>query len=527
LNLLIFIHALAALLLALYALHQGILLALFLVKRNSATSLSQFDAGTRAHKPGFSKAFRGSKPRLCARGARHEIFPSVTVQLPLFNERFVAERIIRACAALDYPKDKLRIQVLDDSTDDTMLIAQMAVEDARTDGIAIELLHRANRHGYKAGALAEGTRQTHSDLIAIFDADFVPPPDFLRKLICKRRVFDDPCVGFVQTRWAYLNRDDNVATRAQAMMLDIHFFIEQPARNASNLTMAFNGSGGIWRRACIEDAGGWQHDTLTEDLDLSYRAQLRGWRGFFLADEAVPSELPCDVLAYKQQQARWARGTVQCLRKLMPRVFGSELALRQKLFAWLHMSGYIIHPLMLVMMLTTPLLLFTSAHLPPWLSWMSGLSLAPIASMLAAQAVQGRPWHRVLRDLPTTLMLGIGVAFSNTIGMVLGLLGQASGEFTRTPKNQVGPWGSRTAGQYATRANWTMWGELALVAYGCAALAFMLRLGYWASAIPTGLYLCGFASVGFSQLSQRGKDATQRLRSQSDATMMRSESLRF
>ncbi|NJM39774.1 MAG: glycosyltransferase [Anaerolineae bacterium] len=393
--------------------------------------------------------------------------------------------------------------MLDDSTDDTTLIAQFAIEEAEANGLHIELIHRTNRQGYKAGALAEGMRETCSDLVAIFDADFVPPPDFLRKLVCEQRVFDDPTIGFVQTRWGYLNRDENNATRAQAMMLDIHFLIEQPARSNSNLLMAFNGSGGIWRRTCIEDAGGWQADTLTEDLDLSYRAQLRGWRGLFLADEAVPGELPRDVPAYKQQQARWARGTVQCLRKLMPRVFKSNLPPHKKLFAWLHVSGYIIHPLMLVMMVTTPLLLFTSAHLPGWLGWMSGLSLAPIASMLAAQALHKRPWLRVLRDLPMTLMLGIGVAFSNTASMFMGLFRHASGEFTRTPKASAGVRRSLGAGGYATRANWTMWGELALTAYGLVALVAMLRMGYWFSALPTCLYLGGFASVGFSQLAQR------------------------
>ena len=414
-SILVFIHALAALLLALYALHQGTLLALFFLNRQNKNS--------------EDVAHRDSTRLVSA-------LPTVTVQLPLYNERYVAERIIQACAALDYPKDKLQIQVLDDSTDDTTLIAQLAIEEASANGLAIELLHRDNRHGYKAGALAEGMRQTQSEFIAILDADFVPQPSFLRTLLAERRVFDDPCIGFVQTRWGYLNRDENPATRAQAMMLDLHFCIEQPARNRSGLLMAFNGSGGIWRRACIQDAGGWQADTLTEDLDLSYRAQLRGWQGLFLADEAVPGELPHDVLAYKQQQARWARGTVQCLRKLMPRMVTSTLPLRQKLFAWLHMSGYIIHPLMLVMMLTTPLLLFTSAHLPPWLGWMSGLSLAPIGSMLVAQALHRRPWHHVLRDLPATLMLGIGVAFSNTASMVVGLFKHSSGEFVRTPKNK-------------------------------------------------------------------------------------------
>jgi cellulose synthase/poly-beta-1,6-N-acetylglucosamine synthase-like glycosyltransferase len=470
----------ASLVLALYALHQGVLLLLFLctaMRRKSAHPVAQTT-------PNPARAL-----------------PSVMVQLPLYNERFVAERIIRACAALDYPTEKLHIQVLDDSSadDDTTRIAQLAVDEARARHINIDLVHRDHRHGYKAGALAHGLHQTTAEFIAVFDADFVPPNHFLRSVLQQCRAFDDPTVGFVQTRWGHLNRTASLTTRAQAMMLDLHFLIEQSARSYTGMPLAFNGSGGIWRRACIEDAGGWQADTLTEDLDLSYRARLRGWRGVFLSDVVSPGELPCDVLAYKQQQARWARGTVQCMHKLLAHVFRStRLSLRQKCFAFMHISGYLIHPLLLVMMLTPPLLLMWSVPLPQWLGWVSVLSLSPLVSMAMAQALQRRPWLQVVADLPFALMLGIGVAFSNSASMVLGLQRQHSGEFVRTPKVSVAP--SSAPKTYGLGANWTMWVELALVLYGLTALAAMFLHGYWFATLPTLLYVLGFASVGLSQL---------------------------
>ncbi|GIV85742.1 MAG: glucosyltransferase [Candidatus Roseilinea sp.] len=477
------LHALCLILLSAYAFHQGILLALYLCRP------------ARCPLP----ALRRQTCR-CA--------PTVTIQIPLFNERYVAERIIAAAAAQDYPADKLHIQVLDDSTDDTTEIARRAIARARRRGIRIELLHRVHRTGYKAGALAAGLACAPGDLIAIFDADFLPAPDFLRRLICERRVFDDPRVGFVQTRWDYLNRDASVLTRAQAMTLDVHFIIEQAVRSRHGLLMNFNGSGGIWRRACIEDAGGWQHDTLTEDLDLSYRAALRGWRGVYLADESAPGELPNDVLAYKRQQARWARGTLQTVRKLLPTLVASSLPWQCKLAAWMHLTGYFVHPLIFLTSLTTPLLVWhallgihrgASAGLPVWVNAISLLSLAPIASMFAAHAARGRPTFQFLRDLPASLMLGIGVSFSNTVAMLKALCERHTGDFARTPKLR---WGTPHAAPkaYLIRPDWTMWVELGLALYVGGVVISILALGYWLSAAPMLIYLLGFGGVWLNQM---------------------------
>ncbi|MDW8350318.1 MAG: glycosyltransferase [Anaerolineae bacterium] len=477
------LHALCLILLSAYALHQGVLLALYL----------------RA---------RPSDPQPMLRSQTCDDVPSVTVQIPLFNERYVAERIITAAAAQDYPPDKLQIQVLDDSTDDTTEIARRAVARARCAGVHIELIHRPHRTGYKAGALATGLARAMGELIAIFDADFLPAPDFLRRLICERRVFDDPRVGFVQTRWDYLNRDASLLTRAQAMTLDVHFIVEQPVRSSYGLLMNFNGSAGVWRRACIEDAGGWQHDTLTEDLDLSYRAELRGWRGVYLADESAPSELPNDVLAYKRQQARWARGTLQTVRKLLPAILASALPLRQKLAAGMHLTGYFIHPIILLISVTAPLLVLhsvlnvqqgASVGLPVWVNAISLLSLAPIASMFTAHAARGRSSLQFLRDLPISLMLGVGVSFSNTVAMLAAVFEKQTGDFARTPKLHRSA--SRTAPKaYLVRPDWTMWIELGLALYIAGMVISILQFGSWLAVAPMLIYALGFGGVWVNQL---------------------------
>jgi cellulose synthase/poly-beta-1,6-N-acetylglucosamine synthase-like glycosyltransferase len=469
------VHATCLLALCAYALHQGILLLLYLLKN-------------------YSSKQQPSQP------ADQPL--TVTIQIPLFNERYVAERVIAAAAAQDYPRDKLRIQILDDSTDDTTEIAQRAAAKARASGVLVDVLHRPERHGYKAGALAAGLALTQSDLIAIFDADFLPPPDFLRRVICDWRAFADPRVGFVQTRWDYLNRERSALTRAQAMTLDVHFLIEQVVRSFWGLPMNFNGSAGIWRRQCILDAGGWQADTLTEDLDLSYRAALRGWRGVYLAEQGAPSELPADILAYKQQQARWARGTLQTLRKLLPAVLRSSWPLHHKMAALMHLSGYVIHPLILILSVTTPLLVLdaVTSHgslvsLPVWVNALSGLTLVPIAAMLVAHIVRRQPLACFLRDLPAALMLGVGVAPSNTIAILRGLLHKQAGEFARTPKYYQ----STAPFAYALWPDWTMWLELGLALYVGTVLLLMLHLGHWPLSMPLFLYVFGFGGTWLSQ----------------------------
>jgi cellulose synthase/poly-beta-1,6-N-acetylglucosamine synthase-like glycosyltransferase len=467
------IHAACLLLLCAYAVHQGVLLVVYLLRGRSASSQS-------------------SRPTA--------ELPAVTIQIPLFNERYVAARVIAAAAAQDYPRDKLQIQILDDSTDDTTEIARCAAAQARSSGLSVDVLHRNERQGYKAGALAAGLPHAKGELIAIFDADFAPPPDFLRRVIGEQNAFADPQVGFVQARWDYLNRDLNPITRAQAMILDVHFLIEQVARSLCGLPINFNGSAGIWRRQCILDAGGWQADTLTEDLDLSYRAALRGWRGLYLVDQGAPSELPADILAYKQQQARWARGTIQTLRKLLPELLSSSLKFHQKLAALMHLSGYVIHPLIFILSITTPLLVLDAvtsqgglAGPPLWVNALSGLTLVPIASMLVAHLARRRSLIHFLRDLPAALLLGVGVSPSNTLAMLRGLLHEQVGEFVRTPKHR------HSVFTYALRPDWTMWLELALAIYVGVAILLMLRFGHWPLGMPLFLYVLGFGGVWLSQ----------------------------
>jgi hypothetical protein len=468
------LHVCAAALLAVYVLHQMALLALY--------------ARARRRGPPPSPPFSGE-------------LPPVTVQLPLYNERYLAQRIIESAAAFDYPAHLLRIQVLDDSTDDTRDIAQAAVRIARARGVDIEWLHRTERTGYKAGALAHGLARLPArggELVAVFDADFTPQPDFLRRLIVDRHAFADSRVGFVQARWEYLNRDEGITTRAQAIVLDMHFVIEQIARSSTPLPMAFNGSGGLWRRSCIDDAGGWQPDTLTEDLDLSFRAVLRGWRGRYLPDESAAGELPRDVAAYKRQQARWARGTVQTVRKLLGPLLRSTLASPQRLAGALHLTGYFVHPLILLTSITTPLLLLQPQHLSGPAGMIGLLSAAPLLSMLVSSHARGRTLGEFLRDLPAALLLGVGMAFSNTMAMAAALRTRATGEFTRTPKG--------APGAYRLRPDRTMWGELALALYAICAMLALFAGGAWQSAAPLLLYALGYGGVWAAQMRRRLQD---------------------
>src|SRR6266508_55297 len=284
-------------------------------------------------------------------------WPCVTVQLPMFNEKYIVERLLHAVTQLDYPAERLQIQVLDDSTDDTHALVAKLVEDYQARGVNIELIHRVDRKGDKAGALNNGVQTATGELIAIFDADFVPKPDWLKRTVPS---FQNPKLGCLQTRWGHTNQQYNSLTRAEAMGIDGHFIIEQTVRSRNGFFLNFNGTAGLWRLACIEDAGGWQWDTLTEDLDLSYRAQMRGWKIDYLPDVVVPAELPAHVEAFKNQQFRWAKGSFQVVRKILPRIFDdSKLPWHIRLLALLHLTGYGVHPLMLsLLILTLPVGLF-------------------------------------------------------------------------------------------------------------------------------------------------------------------------
>src|SRR6266851_10160054 len=280
--------------------------------------------------------FLKNRKRAAVPAARFEQLPKVTMQLPIFNEVYVVERLLKSVSELDYPRDRLQIQVLDDSTDDTREITTSCAEELRQRGFNVERIHRVDRVGFKAGALATGLASSEGEFVCILDADFVPPPDLLRRTV---HFFTDPKVGMIQTRWGHLNRCYSLLTRVQAMFLDGHLLLEQTARSRSGRFFNFNGTAGLWRRSCIEEAGGWQHDTLTEDLDLSYRAQLVGWKFIFLPDVVTPAELPVDMNGFKSQQHRWTKGSIQTCKKLLPRIWRSELPRHIKSEALFHLTN--------------------------------------------------------------------------------------------------------------------------------------------------------------------------------------------
>lgn len=376
---------------------------------------------------------------LQSRPPEPEIWPLVTVQLPIFNEVYVAGRLIEAVCRLDYPRDRLEIQVLDDSVDETTAEVACLVERFRQQGFDIHHLHRASREGFKAGALAAGLKKARGEHVAVFDADFVPTPDFLRQSV---PFFQDPAIGMVQARWGHLNREYSLLTRIQAIMLDGHFVVEHAARCSSGCFFNFNGTAGIWRRRTIEDAGGWEHDTLTEDLDLSYRAQLEGWKFLYLPDLVVPAELPVEINAYKSQQHRWAKGSIQTGRKLLSRVIKAPISLRAKLEAFVHLTNNASYLLMIFLSLLIFPAMFLRRGTEAWklLAIDMPLFLAATVSVLAfyttSQAALGAGWRRRLLQLPALMGLGIGLAVNNSRAVLEGLW-QRGGVFHRTPKYRI------------------------------------------------------------------------------------------
>ena len=404
-----------------------------------------------------------------ALGPRQPIsFPRVTVQLPIYNELHTVERLLEAAAALDYPRDRLEIQLLDDSTDTTRQVAAQAVARLRSQGVNVTHITRSDRSGFKAGALAAGLTTAQGEFIAIFDADFVPPSNFLTRVVPH---FDGPRIGCVQTRWGHLNRDFSAFTQTQALGVDGHFVIEQTTRSWNGLFLNFNGTAGVWRRTCIEDAGGWQADTLTEDLDLSYRAQLRGWRFAYSPDIVVPAELPAQVSAFKQQQARWAQGSIQTALKLLVPLLRSEQRWQVKLEGAIHLTGYLVHPLMLLVMLLTLPMSFSHSWLLAVVPWLMVAAAGPPLLYTIAQVNEKDGWYRRLRFLPLLVLLGMGLALSNTIAVLKAVLGLRQG-FQRTPKFALNrPGDTWVSSVYALRGDGLVWGEVALALYAMALLA--------------------------------------------------------
>ena len=392
-------------------------------------------------------------------------WPRVTVQLPLFNERYVVERLIDAVVALDYPGNKLSIQVLDDSSDETVSLARARVAYHQERGVNINYLRRPERSGFKAGALAYGLKRAPGEFIAIFDADFIPPRDFLRQIIPH---FAKPQIAMIQARWGHLNAELTPFTRAQAIALDGHFVIEQTVRSRYGLMMNFNGSGGVWRRAAIEDAGGWQSDTIAEDLDLSYRAQLAGWKMRYLPDVIAPAEVPPLLTGFKRQQFRWAKGAIQTLRKQGKTLLGAPLSPWKKFQALLHLSAYLVHPLLLLTILVgLPVILWQNLGALP----LGALGIAGFAPpfLFALSQWAGYPnWGRRFAYFPFLILLGAGITLNNTRAVVEAFSGRNAQEFLRTPKfNAEGRWAGqlKQAGDYNLPVDWTTWGELALALY--------------------------------------------------------------
>lgn len=436
-----------------------------------------------------------------------EEWPVVTVQLPLYNEMYVATRLIGAVCRLDYPKDRLEIQVLDDSTDETRDIVAREVAEQRARGFDIHHLHRTDRRGFKAGALAAGTERARGRFLAVFDADFVPPADFLERVI---PYFLDPeegeKIGMVQTRWDHLNRSYSLLTRIQAILLDGHFLIEHTARHRSGCFFNFNGTAGVWRREVIEDAGGWQHDTLTEDLDLSYRAQLAGWRFLYLPEVAVPSELPVDVNGFKSQQYRWARGSIQTCRKLLRRILGSRLPWAVKAEAFVHLTNNFAYFLMVLLsLLVFPAMVLRQdasqrTLLLVDLPLFGAATLSVLAFYVASQIALGEGWRQRIRTLPALMGLGIGLSINNARAVVAGFSREA-GVFHRTPKYRIeGVRGSWRAKRYRVGRNVFAWIEALMAVYLSCCLVWAVRGGMWHSLPFLLLFVHGYCYIVFLTL---------------------------
>jgi cellulose synthase/poly-beta-1,6-N-acetylglucosamine synthase-like glycosyltransferase len=380
--------------------------------------------------------FLKNRKRAAIPAARFEKLPKVTMQLPIFNEIYVVERLLKSVSELDYPGDLLQIQVLDDSTDDTREITASCVEQLRARGFNVELIHRVDRVGFKAGALAAGLESAHGDFVCILDADFVPPPDLLHRTV---HFFTNPKVGMIQTRWGHLNRCYSLLTRVQAMFLDGHLLLEQTARSRSGRFFNFNGTAGLWRRSCIEEAGGWQHDTLTEDLDLSYRAQLAGWKFIFLPDVVTPAELPVDMNGFKSQQHRWTKGSIQTCKKLLPTIWRSKLPLPIKLEATGHLTSNFAY--LLLACLCVLLHPSTGGPQSGWLRMLlidvpifltASLSVA-VFYICAQRELNPRTWMKEMLLLPCLLALGVGLSLNNARAVLEAVFNHKS-DFARTPK---------------------------------------------------------------------------------------------
>jgi cellulose synthase/poly-beta-1,6-N-acetylglucosamine synthase-like glycosyltransferase len=450
--------------------------------------------------------YKKKKNKVTDPAEKFEDLPRVTVQLPIFNEQYVVDRLLQAACRLNYPREKLDIQLLDDSTDETVEVARGLVEHYAAQGFPITYIHRTNRAGFKAGALHEGLQVAKGEFVAIFDADFVPPPDFLLRIV---HHFTDPKIGMVQTRWTHINRNYSFLTEVEAILLDGHFVLEHSARARNDVFFNFNGTAGLWRRQAIDDAGGWQHDTLTEDTDLSYRAQLNGWKFIYRQDVECPAELPVEMTAFKTQQARWAKGLIQTGKKILPRVLKSDQPFRVKLEAWYHLTANLSYPLMVVL----SVLLLPAMVIRFYQGWFQMLyidiplflaSTFSISSfyLVSQRELFPRSWPRALLYLPFLMALGIGLTVTNTRAVIEALIGKQSA-FARTPKYRVESKKDKIqATKYRKRLGWVPWIELLIGSYFALTVYYALQNENYLTVPFLMLFVVGYWYTGLMSLLQ-------------------------
>ncbi|MBQ9816147.1 MAG: glycosyltransferase family 2 protein [Proteobacteria bacterium] len=429
-----------------------------------------------------------------------ESLPNVTIQLPMFNEKYVIERLIDAVTGIRYPREKLQIQVLDDSTDESQQIAREAVERKAAEGYNIVYLHRDDRSGYKAGALEQGLKTATGEFVAVFDADFIPQPDFLERTI---HFFTNEKIGMVQVRWEHINREFSTLTRAQSILLDGHFVIEHTARNRSGRFFNFNGTAGIWRKSTIADAGGWQHDTITEDLDLSYRAQSKGWQFIYLNEATAPAEVPVEMIAFKSQQHRWAKGSIQVAKKVLPGLLKSRLPFKIKLEAWMHLTSNVSYILMVILSLMMPL----TVEFRVRNSWMTSLWVdllmficasfsVMMFYLLAQKEARKQSLGCRLLYLPVVMSLGIGLSVNNCRAVLEALFNYKTG-FVRTPKYGVVRASDNWKNvKYGFKLNWQPWVETLIGIYFVVGIIHAYMMGAYASVPFMCLFCSGYLYVG-------------------------------
>lgn len=457
---------------------------------------------------------------------RFDELPPVTIQLPLFNERYVVDQLLESVSKVDYPRHLLQIQVLDDSTDETHPYTQALTARYRDAGLPVEYIHRTNRHGFKAGALQEGLKTATGEFVAVFDADFLVPSDFLLRTI---HFFTDSQVGIVQTRWSYTNREYNVLTEVESILLDGHFILEHNARAGKGLFFNFNGTAGIIRKAMIDDAGGWQHDTLTEDSDLSYRAQLKGWRFVYVPSIHCDSELPVDTYGFQVQQSRWAKGLMQVALKLLPSILKANISRRAKLEAFFHLTPNVSYPMMLVvsaLMLPVMIVRF-------YMGWMQMvfLDLPLIVAafwsifafyLVAQRELHPKTWKRTIFFLPALIAAGVGLTVINTRAVLEAILGVKT-SFARTPKYAIAGAQRKqlTASKYQRRSGWLPFIEIGIGSYFLFMIAYAID-SMNLFAIPfLLLFVAGYYWFGFSTLYQEYRNKLRYERQQQEQVAMK------